>query len=64
MIKSKFVIAAGLMVVITGLAMAVLISRPVQAGDPSPGLDITISPDPGGVVFCHIATRVGIVDAL
>lgn len=63
MIKSKFVIAAGLMVVITGLAMAALISRPVQAGDPVPGLDITIEQIPGGVVIGNIATRLGMVDA-
>ena len=63
MVKGRIVIAAGLLVVITGLVTGGLISGPAQAGDPVPGLDITIEQIPGGAVIGNIATQLGVVDA-
>ena len=63
MIKGRIVIAAGVLVVIAGLVMAALISTPAQAGDPVPGLDITIEQIPGWAVIGNIAAQLGTVDA-
>lgn len=64
MVKGKIVMAAGLLVVIAGFAMAALMDRPAQAGDPVPGLDITIEQIPGGAVIGNIAAQLGMVDAI
>ena len=63
MIKRGIAITFGVVIGVAGLVMVALMVNPAQAGDPLPGLDISIEQIPGGVVREDIMTQFGRANA-
>lgn len=59
MINRGIAVAIGVVAATAGLVLVALMANPAQAGDPVPGLDITIEQIPGGQALLDIGGGLG-----
>lgn len=59
MVNRGIAVAVGILAATAGLVMVALMVNPAQAGDPMPGLDITIEQIPGGQALLDIGSGLG-----